>query len=77
MQIHLFNVTTEEAEASLEEHGQPVCTHKGCEDEAVLACLLKPPSAGWGQQISCCAACEQHLDNLLGIIEDAGSPGGH
>lgn len=60
MKVHLFNVSQDEAETSLEHHGDPVCGSRNCGAEAVLAVLIKPPNAKWGQQISCSAACAKH-----------------
>lgn len=67
--IHLFNVSEDEAQASIAEHGEPRCTVRGCGAEAVLVMLLKPPSAAWGQQIKSAGACVRHRAGLQEVID--------
>ena len=65
---HLFGVRQDEVEASIEAHGEPVCTFDGCGAPAVSAMVGKPARADWGCELSSAAACPEHEPGLLDIV---------
>jgi hypothetical protein len=69
--IHLVGPTEEEANASMDEYGDPdTCSQGACSESAVVALIIKKPGSGWGQDIHTAAACEEHKPELLAVLKD-------
>lgn len=64
---YLLGLSQKEANASLNEHGEPFfCSVKGgCTGHASCVVLIKRPGAAWGQDISSISACDDHAEALL------------
>lgn len=72
MEWHLFGVSEDEAEASIDEHGEGRCAWavrgKPCGRSPVLGLIMKPPGAAWGQGLKTTQACRKHAPGLREII---------
>lgn len=68
-EIHTIGLTEEEANASLDEHGEMrKCASKGCPKASVMMLIIKKPGSGWGENISstaACAACASGLERII------------
>lgn len=69
LRIHTIGLTEEEANASLDEHGEiDQCSLRGCSGSSVIMLIVKKPGSGWGENISSLAGCSVHLPRIEAMI---------
>lgn len=76
--IHAIGMTEDEADASLDHHGEPQeYSFRGCDRTPPSTLLLfKRPGASWGQDIKMVAACPTHADELDSFRRQCSTPRG-
>jgi hypothetical protein len=75
MIIHLIGLTQEEAEASIDYHGEiGVCSRQDCHESTEAMLLFKRPGSPWLQDIIATAACTAHHSDLKAMINEVSHP---
>jgi hypothetical protein len=75
MIIHLVGVTEEEAQASLDEHGEvETCSWKKCSEPTETMLIVKKPGNDWGQNIGSMGACATHRQELETLVKKITTP---